>query len=565
MRTLSICALALMGCSLTTKLNLPRLGTTSEPEPASPRVARAPTPIYASDEGPAATPVLRAGPAPASYAWCAKVKSERDLLDRALTDEDPDLAIPAIVQNLCHPDGDAKAKRDALEARRQYWMQRLAMSEADWAADVPAWAAVSYSIRNTATVPPEEALAWSAAGPVEQFALLSQKTGDSNAFALQPGGKIYIADAMNLTQAGRVAVVAECIHTNWDNEVHPVAWATCQPDIDALDATKFAAELRADTGPPSYDRMVVRVAWANLGPKLAAHAAKVKKLLAGDAVYAKLFEIARAAHQTWAATSASRATTLGLLRSLDDARATGSRKALAGCGDKTWAALATAIGKLPAKEFAGVIDNELNRPLEEVVGPILDDPDAYLAATAYVACASENDDVAQTFAAALQTWPGFRGPRTMALSQLRVANLQPDRRGDKLEYPGFGLPLAIGGDYTHAGEGTGTGVVDSVTTSGDTMRVTFVKDIRNVDACVSWRTSKRIWMITPSGEVRYYQECTARQVKPNNFAPSPVTFHKRFAAGVRKGATVVVWPGVVVAVYAKRGAAPVAVLGTPVK
>ena len=564
MRTFSICALALMGCSLTTKLNLPSFGTPSNPHAS--RITNSPPPTYASSgNGPMAAPVVQAGPAPASYAWCGKVRSDRDILERALTDDDPDLAVPAIIQNLCHPDGEAKTKRNELEARRQFWMQRLAMSEADWTADAAEWAAVSYSIRNTASVQPEAGVAWSAAGPVEQFALLSMKNGDSKAFALQAGGKTYMADAFALTQAGRVAYLDQCIHTNWDNEVNPVAWAACQPDIEALDGAKFAAELRGDRARSQYDRMVVRIAWANLGPKLAAHTVKVKKLIGGDATYSKMFEIAHTAHKEWAASASSRQPVLGLLRGLDDARATGSRKALVGCGDKTWAAFSTAIATLPAKEFTDVISSKINRPLEEAVSPILNNPDAYLAAAAYVACASTQDLVAQTFAAAFHTWSGFRGPRTQTLSKLRSANLEPDRRGEDIEYPEFRLPLPIGGDYKHDGDGGGTGVVESVTTSGDTMRVAFVKDVRNVDVCVAWRTTNRIAVILPDGSVRYEQQCVKRELKPNNFAPSPVTFHKRFAAGVIKGATLVVTAGVVFASYPQRGVPPTAVLGVPVK
>ncbi len=568
MRTLSICALALMGCSLTSKLNLPSFETTTSNGNA-PRAAHArsaPTPTYASSgNGPMALPVVQAGPAPASYTWCNKVKSDRDILERALTDDDPDRAIPAIVQNLCHPDGDAKAKRNELEARRQYWMQRLAMSESDWAADVPSWAAVPYTTRNTAFVPPEEALAWSAAGPVEQYALLSMKTGDSKAFALQAGGKMYIADAFALTQAGRVAYIEQCIHTNWDNEVNLVAWAGCQPDIDALDASKFAAELRADTAPPPYDRMVIRIAWASLGPKLVAHAAKVKKAFAKEETASKLFEIAHATHKEWSAATTTRSGVLGLLRVLDDARATGSRKALQGCGEKTWAALGAAIGKLPAKDFLDVANSKTNRPIEQTLGPILNNPDAYLAAAAYVACASPRDAVAQAFSDAFQTWSGFRGPRTATVSKLRIANIESDRRDAKLEYPEFRLPLSIDGDYRHDGEGSGTGVVESMTSSGDEMRVSFVKDVRNVDVCVTWRTSNRIWFIDNAGKIHYQQECTAREVKPNNFAPSPVTFHKRFAAGISKGTTLVVASGIVVASYPKLGVPPTAVLGAAVK
>ncbi len=575
MRNLSylLCAVGVAGCSLDGKLFSVTTGIARAVGPTSPSPARrgaTPPPLSQRPGVPASAPVaalpeVPAGPAPATYAWCKTAKSAGDLLDRALTDEDPDRAVPAIVDMLCFPDGDAKAKRNALETRRQHWMKRLGMTEADWATDVVDWSRVSYSIRNTAHVDPTDGAAWSSAGAVEQFALLSMHTGDSKAFAMQAGAKLYMADAFTLTQAGRIALIADCIHTNSDNEVNPIDWAICQPDIDALDPTKLGAELRADTQRSPYDRMVVRAAYANLQPTLVEHAAKVKTLLAKDEVYGKLFAIAKATHAEWASQLSSRASLLALVSSLDDARATGSQKAIAGCSDKAWPAFTAVLAKIPAKEFNTLFDSPVNRPILQTVGPFLRDADAYLAANALVACEADRGPISRTLGPALATWSGFRGPHTATESKLRIANLKPDRRGEKLEYTGTGVHLAIGGGTTNPGSGSGTSVITKISSEGDVVHVEFVKTSEMQTHCGEWRKTNRIQRILDNGQVMYESECVREVTKREDTTVEPVTIAKRYVAGVVPGALMTVTDGVPVATWKKGSTVPVTVFGVAVK
>jgi hypothetical protein len=480
---------------------------------------------------------------PSQPTWCKGLRSSGDVLSRALTDEDPDRGIPAIVEFLCFPDGDAKPKLPQLEARRQYWMKRMAMTEADWATDVPQWAGTSYSIRNTAHVDPQDGVAWSSAGPVEQFALLSMKNGDSKAFALQAGAKPYMADAFQLTQAGRIALIADCIHTNSDNEVHPARWATCQPDIDALDVTKLAIELRADSARTPYDRMVVRTAWVNLQPTLVAHAAKIKALLAKDEIYGKLFEIARKTHAEWAAGGVASKDLLALVSTLDDARMTGSQKALAGCSERAWPAFAAQLAKLTINDLAAEGD-----PMMNIVAATTRTPDGYLAANALAACEGERDTLTRHLAGAIGGFPGYRGPHTATSTKLAIANLQPDRRGDKVEYGGGGIGVAVG-SLKNPGGGSAFAAVAAVADEGDAVRVEFVKTHEMSTYCEFWKPTNKVIKIEADGTVRYHSECGSYVTADADTTPKPVKIAKRYAAGIAKGSKVVVSDGVAIATW----------------
>ncbi len=535
-----------------------------------------------SDGATAAGPaVAQAGPAPASYAWCQGVREDRDLSDasdlkHALDpDGDAGLAVPVILQALCYPGEAARGKRDALEAARRMWMQRLVADERDWATDIVAWGNLRHADRMAMlqrTVYPQRDAAWSAAGPLEQWALLRTRAGDSAAFALQPGATYYIADALPLTQAGRLAFVERCMLEGGAGAApRPVAWAICQPDLDALDLGKLAAEIRGETGRPLADRMAIRAAASEVARHRPEHAAKVKQLIARDPAYAKLFEIAKAAREEWRAGAAARADLLAAVRAMDDARALGSRKALEGCSARTWPLFAAAVGKLPAKRFENLRGDTASAQtfFDAAIGAILQDPDAYLAANALLACEGAADHLLSDLRDGLSYWSGFRGPRTAALTAIRLAGLVPDRRGEQIELPSVRLPIAIEERTRSAGDmmiGTAIGVIASVTDRGDTVRVTFPATSELQDQCVSRRTTNRISRIDSSGNVHYESVCTRWQTVRVDTTPKPVDVRKRYAAGLAPKRHVSIIAGVPEAVWARANSpTPLAAFGALLK
>lgn len=529
----------------------------------------------------AAPSVAQARPAPAPHAWCKGLQEDSSLADASdLKDAlDPEAhagrAIPAIQQALCYPSEAARGKRDALEAARRTWMQRLVADERDWATELVAWGNLRYEERMATlqrTVHPQEHVAWSAAGPIEQWALIRTRSGASAAFALQPGAAYYLADALPPTEAGRLAFLERCLLEGGDGDApRPVEWAICQPDLDALDLGKLAAELRGETGRSLADRIALRAAAGEVQRRRPQHAARVKQLVARDPAYAKLFELARAAREEWRAGAAARAELLAAVRAMDDARATGSRKALEGCSARAWPLFAGAAGKLPAKRLENLRGDASRAQtfFDAAIGAILQDPDAYLAANALLACEGAADHLLSALRDGLSYWSGFRGPRTAALTAIRLAALVPDRRGETIELPMVKLPLAIEHKERSVDQlrrGTAIGVIAKVTAQGDTVRVTFPARSEVQDQCVSRRTTNRISRIDSSGHLHYESVCTQwKAVRVNTTIP-PVDVPKRYAAGLAPKRHVSIIAGVPEAVWAKASSpTPLAAFGALLK
>jgi hypothetical protein len=509
--------------------------------------------------------------APGSYAWCKDVR-ERASLDDARQALDPEaeagIAVPALLQALCHPRDNARGKRDALEAARRTWMRRLVADERDWATDIVAWGNLDHGDRMSQldrTVFPRPGLAWSAAGPIEQWALLRTRSGDSDAFALRPGAHYYIADALPLTEAGRLAFLERCLLGS-DDKPRPVEWAICQPDLDALDPGKLAAELRGEAARPLADRIAVRAAASAVQRRIPAHAARVQQLIAKDPAYARLFELARAAHKDFrAAAAAGRAELLAAVRAMDDARATGSRKALDGCAARIWPLFAGAVGRLPAKRFENLRGDAARAQtfFDAALGAILHDPDAYLAANALHACEGTADHLQRHLRDGLTYWSGFRGPCTAALTAIRQAALTPDQRDEVITVPQVMFPLAIDQATPSAPRGvTSIGVIATVTDRGDTVHVTFPRTSEVQVQCASRRTTNRISRIDSSGNLHYESVCTRWQDVRVDTTLRPVDVPQRYAAGLKAGRYVSIINSVPEAVWAKASSpTPLAAFG----
>ncbi|HEU0033720.1 MAG TPA: hypothetical protein VFQ53_24000 [Kofleriaceae bacterium] len=511
----------------------------------------------------AAMPAVAAGPAPSSYAWCSGVKPADDASTAyALQTQYPEVALGSIAAMLCHPDDKAGAQRDAIEAQRQAWMKRLGMTEQDWATDVVAFANIRHTDRISLAVQPPKQVAWSKLDPIDQYAMLAKTTGDSAAFIVQPGAKEYLADALALTETGRVGYLEYCLHSD-----NPVQWAVCQPDIDALDVGKLGGELRA-LKRPAEDKMVVRVALAELQTKLVTHAGEVKAAVAKDDAYGKLFELARAARTEWTQQREGRRELLALVSELDDARATGSRKAGAGCSERAWPAFQRAIAALGGKAFDGVHgDREMARSfLDNAVGIVMRDPAGYLAANALASCESDSDLVTRALLDATQTWPGYRGPRTSAVSKIWLAGIELDQRGARLDMIDTKLPLGFRDRQPLAFDGYADDVVASVKDEGDSVRLTFAKASELQSKCTSWIKTNRIARIRPDGTLEYETRCAQWIKQRVDTTSRPIAIAKRYAAGLRPGVFVMASSGIVEAVWTKPDAAqPIAAFGVALK
>jgi hypothetical protein len=539
-------ALGITGCVVNGKkvfglgdLSSSSPGSTSSPAPAVETSQPSAQPAQTSSQ----TAQAKQANAPRPE-WCAKAGDLDGDLDQALGD-DFDRSLPSIVGTICNPrDDKQREQRAAVEANRQGWMKRLGMTESEWASDVIEWVKIPLVNRNSPKVDPTGGV-WSTLGPVQQFALLDGRAGEGH----------YIADALTLTQAGRVAYLSSCIRTRYSTEDNkPLDWAACLPDVDRLDGAALGKELRGDKQSTGKERMTVRRAFALLQARLPKFKAAIDKLVA-DPTYAKQFETAKTAAEAWTRGAKDRTDLLALVRTADDVR-TGDAAALAGCAARTRDPLVAAIRGIDMNGFAAEATGE--KLHATLFRPILDSIDGYLAANAYAGCNSATEALADAFGLAVSANPGYRGPRTAALSAMFEAGAHVDINSEQFE---FAITL-IGARYPSVKVSSSRGVIAKVNRKGDRITIGFPSKSHVENPCDKWVRTNRVVQLTDSGQLIYEERCTKRHKQRVDDTPSSITVDARYAAGLEPGAYVVPGDGYILAVWSDATAKrPKVVLG----
>jgi hypothetical protein len=508
--------------------------------------------------------LLLAAPAVAVAApgWCKAAEEkveETGNFEDVFTTDDPRDAVWTLVATLCWPNGDQKAAAGKLEATRQAWSKKLGMSDADWA-DAAVWASRGQGDRNSPSLQKAaEGVPWSAWGPVDQYAgILNSRTGYSN-MAIDPQ---YVADALGakLTEAGRLGYLTTCLR----DDAPPVEQIMCNADVVAFDVKKLSAELRGDTKRDGYERMVVRIAAALLAPRLAKQPANVKALVAKDPAYGEMLKLADGAKKTMAGADPA---LVALAAEIDDARVSGSRKAAAGCQEKTWAAWEKVVAASPAKAYAALIGEPGNSYLSQLAAKLIGEPNGYLASLAFYTCHAFGDDediLIRSLGAGMARWPGLRGPRTATHTAIVAANLQLDQRDARIDYPEIDRPWL---DQNLSSNGGGTGEIAKLTPKGDTVVIDLAKVKSKGQECVKGHRTNRIIMIRTDGVLVYDYVCEKYKTVTYNEPPAPPqTINARYAKHLKKGMAFSNVEDVIVIAYPKNGAeTPSVVAGVAVK
>jgi hypothetical protein len=515
-------------------------------------------------------------------AWCSAVGNNRidtsGGIKDAVEDENARNALKNLVGRLCKPDAEDKEHMKELEAARQRWSTRLDLTEADWV-DVADYATLGQGERmngevrintNGQEIGIGESLkrAWSEFDALDQYAMIGRDAGASGDLALDHN---YLVDAFGakLTETGRFAYVRGCVKSSRNG---PVQWAMCQGDIAQLDLQKLAGELRANKVYRGADKVRVRIEVDELKPVLVLHAAKIKKLIAGDPGYAKMFQAAEATRNEWLGREKTDAELIGLAAAMDDARATNSRKAFAGCEDKTWAAWKGAMATIPAKKFEGMHDDRANGVsfVDTAMGPIISNPSVYLASAALTTCmtvgqdrGAKHDVLIRLLGDAMERWPGFRGPRTATQSAIMTTGITLDDRDAKLEYPEVHRAFGGGGGSRSGG---GDGVIGQLKPSGKTVTVEFKKQMVKQVQCAQVKYSNRVTQIRSDGTLIYESTCVKNETVIVDKSDAPQTVNARYLEGVKPGMFVSIIEDVVTAARAKPGSAtPTMVFGVALK
>jgi hypothetical protein len=250
--------------------------------------------------------------------------------------------------------------------------------------------------------------------------------------------------------------------------------------------------------------MLLRLEAFDLKQRLKAHADAVATARRDEPAYQRMFEVAARAREEWKALAAGQPELLALVGKVEAAHFSRSRSQREGCEATTAAALAKAVGALPAKTFAGMLDKRFDPTagVAAAAGPTLvADPAVNLAATAFALC--NNDGTARFLATALETTPGNRGPRTLAFTRLLAEKLQLDDVDARISWPSTDRPYRGGG----SGMISAGGVIASTTVDGELVIVKFARMPVKRQECVESHTTSQIYKIHSDGRVEYEQVC----------------------------------------------------------
>jgi hypothetical protein len=502
-------------------------------------------------------------------AWCKDASFGSDRYDlKDLSARDPRDVIITFAKAVCAPTPEAEAGAGEIEKARQAWSKKLHMNEADWA-DAVAYAKSDY--RNERFEYSTKDLA--AFTPIDQWKAIS------DGFS-RPGGNpafrdlFYIADALEprFSEVGRFAYIQECLGLGSQSvtSIPSVTWALCQGDIDRFDPVKFSDQLRTDTAHGGELRMSLRLRVLELPAKLKEHTAEIQKLFAKDEAYKKVFDVTAKARAEWASGLGANAALLDLALRMDTAVLSQSRKAYEGCEDKTTAALVAEVAKVPAKTFAGMKDvrDDPYKGFAAGAGPVLVKiPAISLAAMPYILCHAKSG-AADFLAAYLEETPGYRGPRTAALSKVIAEKITLDDMDAKIEYPNFeSRPYW----RSHGSIGSAGGVVGSVKPGDDALNVDLEKTLVKRKECIKSHTTNRLSRILANGTIEYESICDQTGMVTHDTTWGTFKIKKDYAPLLKKGIVfssvfgqdkgadiIAIWPN-------KNAEIPTQVLGAAVK
>jgi hypothetical protein len=418
-----------------------------------------------------------------------------------VTDRDDEVKL--VWQLSCSNDDDVAQHRAEIDRARADWSKRLGMTDADWA-DVASFVDNREGKFIQIDMSSKDLSQFT---PIDQYAAIHSRFGGS----FQGPDQLYDTDVFEsrMTETGRMAFLDWCIDDGSipriENEMPK--WAVCWPDVEKFDVGKVLAEIKADTAHSGAVKMWLRIHAAGLPDAITDITAKKVAAAKADDTWQKMFDFAAKARDQWRADVGGNQKLLDLAARMDAGALFHSRKLFDGCEAATDEALAAAMASVPSKSFTGMHDDrELTKPgFAQTSGHVLvNAPAVNLAATAWSEC-HHDAKTADFLNDALQSHPGFRGPRNAALAAIMGQTYKFDDL--KAPAPGFagwgGRPASrSGGTIMSLG-----GVVKSVTKKADKLVVAIEKTSIMQDNCVKEHRSNRLSRIRPDGSLEYEMIC----------------------------------------------------------
>jgi hypothetical protein len=330
-----------------------------------------------------------------------------------------------------------------------------------------------------------------------------------------------------------------------------------------LDLAALLKEIDADKHSSDDTRYQMRHHVMRAVTSLAAIKKYVAEQVKTDPGFAKLAAIAEQTAKEWATPNERRTVLLNQLEKIEAGVISGKRSALANCGETTSAELTAELAKVTLPSIDKLSDKPINDYLRATTSTI----NGFLAYRAVIDCAIPQSS--STFGPDFYILaPGNRGAMSATISAW-LAN------GEKIVFDDRKIELSellSESQITYWGnldEESKRGVIGSIKTSSDDpeqVEISFKPVHRQETVCAEARLTNRIQSIDNNGRVTYVSQCVSNKTVTVDDAPSPETFSKIFARGLKPGMFLITAGKIpLVATSGPSSKIPVMVFGAAVK
>jgi hypothetical protein len=577
----------LAACTVNGKAFNPFGGGSNPPPPAPGPTAQNPVAAPATPSAPSApnaspAPVANAPAIAGRPAWCGRFDPDGM---GAGYDGDFDYVIKqygysvrsivSISRAVC-ANRSPEAVGTAMRARAD-WMRVTGMTEADMADITPVMAneanePLDYRVDNYDPAGKRVA----DLSPVDELRYLGKVSSGTQLLQLA-----WWLDSLpsGVHEPARIFFLERCDYaisdTSWNDQrpsIRFAIWGLCAGDANALSRKQLDADIAASKVTDPGIRFVLHARLGRAKANAAKYEAEMQALAAKDPAIKKIvYELPAKAAKEWAAYAAQYKELFAATLAIEDALRTNSRKALAGCHEvfwPWWTKIVATLDTSAREKWSGLLRNS---------------PAAQAVAQGFAICHGEDGqgDAVKHFAYTMSgvvnggaNVRGVHGAIYVALGAIARSVQFDDRNlGNTLSLPNYTDGIANMGNQGgrgmrggHQGRAQTQGVIGTVEKAGDTVRITFKKEMYQATTCDNWVETDQLDRVE-NGKIYYREICTRRSRKTFDKTPPPVEIAGFLAAGVKVGRVGLFvgtnQGGPVMPITISNGDAVVAYLGVP--
>jgi len=383
---------------------------------------------------------------------------------------------------------------------------------------------------------PDKGTSLSAWTPAQQWMPLNARVATHGYGSA--AGMLVLADELGdkLSELGRVSLIDRCFEYAEADTKSALMWALCGPDVKAFDRKKLESELTAEGIAESSRKDVLSEV-----DRIIAKAKKVGEVVdaANDPGIAALLKFPAAARTEWNAYIGKNKDAFARYLRLRDAVRSGksNHKDFDGC----WNATRPAFEKLvKATSFPWELSGDY---LPGYTAVMITDTASYISAASFAACAYSVHESGEALMVAVSNQKGgvIRvGWRSIALAKAMAPSFKPKFAERSLRFEDMlskwsNSRISVEGlDERAAIMTPAQGNVASIKADGDLTKISFKGD--TVDACLEWKTTKKVQSVAPNGDPVYEKVCAKRGEVANQENDTAIA--TKFAVGIKPGVDV---------------------------